>query len=142
MSILADKDLAQEIDLHLTGIAKYGYVHAQDVVDVMATPEMKQYLSTKSGITKQTGWQWLHVMEWRYGKATKGMYIDGHEHRDVVEYQKGFLARMTEYSKLMTTYDWDGNILTHPTGIDLTTGILSLVEITQDESAFTMYNQC
>ena len=51
----------------LTGIAKEGYVCAQDVVDVMATPEMKQYLGTKSGITKQTGWQWLHAMEWRYG---------------------------------------------------------------------------
>ena len=41
-SILADEDLAQKIHLHLTGIAKDGYVCAQDVVDVMATPEMKQ----------------------------------------------------------------------------------------------------
>ena len=41
-SILADEDLAQQIHLHLTGIAKDGYVHTQDVVDVMATPEMKQ----------------------------------------------------------------------------------------------------
>ena len=40
-SILADEDLAQKIHLHLTGIAKDGYVCAQDVVDVMATPEMK-----------------------------------------------------------------------------------------------------
>lgn len=45
---------------------------------------------------------------------------------------------MTEYSKLMTTYDQDGNVLTHPTGVDLTTGILPLIEITQDKSTFTM----
>jgi len=142
MSILADEDLAQKIHLHLIGITRDVYIHAQDVVDVMATPEMKQYLGTKSGSTKWTGQQWLHAMEWRYGKATKGMYINGHEHRDVVEYRKGFLACMTEYSKLMTTYNWDGNVLTHPTGIDLATGILPLVEITQDESTFMMYDWC
>ena len=45
---------------------------------------------------------------------------------------------MTEYSKLMTTYDQDVNFLTHPTGVDLTTGILPLIEITQDKSTFTM----
>jgi hypothetical protein len=81
------------------------------------------------------------MMEWRYRKATKGMYIDGHKHGDVVEYQTGFIACMTEYSKLMTTYDQDGNVLTHPTGVDLTTGILPLIKITQDKSTFTMYNQ-
>ena len=69
-------------------------------------------------------------MEWRYGKATKEMYIDGHKHRDVVKYWKGFLACIEEYSKLMTTYNQDGNVLTHLTGVDLTTGILPLVEIT------------
>jgi len=135
-----DEDLAQQIHLHLTGIAKDGYVHAQDVVDVMVTPEMKQYLGTKSGITKQTGQQWLHAMEWRYGKAMKGMYINGHKHGDVVKYQKGFLACMKEYSTLMTIYDWDGNVLTHLTGVDLAAGILPLIEITQDESTFTMYD--
>ena len=68
------------------------------------------------------------------------MYINGHEHKDVVKYQKGFLACMKEYSKLMTTYDWDSNVLTHPTGVDLAAGILPLIEITQDESTFTMYD--
>ena len=40
-SILVDEGLSQQIHLHLTGITKDGYVCAQDVVDVMATPEMK-----------------------------------------------------------------------------------------------------
>jgi hypothetical protein len=140
-SILADEDLAQHIHLHLTGIAKVGYVRAQDVVDVMATPEMQRYLGCKSRITTRTGRRWLHVMEWRYGKATKGMYIDGHERKDVVEYRKGFLARMEEYTKLMTPYNRDGNILSHPTGVDLAAGIFPLIEITQDESTFTMYDR-
>ncbi|KAG1728563.1 hypothetical protein EDB19DRAFT_1584123, partial [Suillus lakei] len=79
-------DLAQQIHLHLQGIAKDGYMKAQDVVDIMATPEMKQYLGLKTGITLRTGQCWLHNMEWRYGKVTKGMYIDGHEWADVIEY--------------------------------------------------------
>ncbi|KAG2124867.1 hypothetical protein DEU56DRAFT_703926, partial [Suillus clintonianus] len=139
--ILEDEDLAQQIHLHLQGIAKDGYVKAQDVVDIMATPEMKQYLGLKTGITLRTGQRWLHNMEWRYGKATKGMYIDGHERADVVEYRKGFLSRMNEYSKRMTTYDRDGNILSMPTGIDLAAGIYPLIKVTQDESTFTMYDR-
>ena len=139
-SILDDEDLSQQIHLHLIGIAKDGYVRAQDVVDVMATPEMKRYLGAKTGITVRMGQRWLYKMNWRYGKATKGMYIDGHERADVVEYRKGFLARMEEYSKRMTTYDRDGNIISHPTGINIAAGIYPLIEITQDESTFTMYD--
>jgi hypothetical protein len=48
---------------------------------------------------------------------------------------------MEEYSKWMTTYDRDGNILLCPTGINIAPGIYPLIEITQDESTFTMYHQ-
>jgi len=34
------------------------------------------------------------------------MYIDSHEHEDIIEYWTGFLAHVKEYSKLMMTYDW------------------------------------
>ena len=51
-SILDAEDLAQQIHLHLTGIAKEGHIRAQNVVDVMSTPEMKRYLGTKTGISK------------------------------------------------------------------------------------------
>jgi hypothetical protein len=91
-SILDDKDLGQQIHLHLTGIAKEGYIRAQDVVDVMSTPEMKRYLDTKTGISKWMGQRWLHKMQWWYGKVTKGMYLDGHRWADIVEYCEGFLV--------------------------------------------------
>jgi len=80
-------------------------------------------------------------MQWRYGKATKGMYLDGHERADVIKYCEGFLVRMQEYQKQMTTYDRDGNILLHPTGIDIAAKNYPLIEITQDESTFTMYDR-
>ena len=43
-SILEDEDLAQKIQLHLTEITKKGYIHAQDVVDYVATPEVQECL--------------------------------------------------------------------------------------------------
>ena len=47
---------------------------------------------------------------------------------------------MEEYQKWMTIYDQNGNILSHPTGIDITAGNYPLVEITQDKNTFTMYD--
>jgi len=79
-------------------------------------------------------------MQWWYGKAVKGMYLDGHEQADVVAYHERFLVCMQEYQKRMTTYDQDSNILSHPTGIDIEAGNYPLIEITQDESTFTMYD--
>ena len=119
------------------------YVRAQDVVDLMATPDMKSYLGIKTGITVRTAQRWLNAMKWRYGKPSKGVYLDGHERPDVdvVEYRKGFLKRMAEYSKRMTAYDKDGNILSEPTGIDFSAGIFPLDKVTQDESTFTMYDR-
>jgi len=46
-SILEDEDLAQDIQLHLTEIAKKGYIRAQDVVDYVATPDVQERLGTR-----------------------------------------------------------------------------------------------
>ena len=140
-SILEDEDLAGKLHLHLTSTAKDGYICAQDVVDAMATPEMKHYLGIKSGISIHTGRRWLNKMEWRYEKSTKGMYIDGHERDDVVKYRKEFLTRMEEYSKRMTTYDRDGNIVSDPTDIDFAAEKYPLVLLVHDESTFTLYDR-
>lgn len=42
-------------------------------------------------------------LDWRYGKKKKGMYIDGHEQEDVVQYWDEFLKRWKEYKKRMVT---------------------------------------
>ena len=36
-------------------------------------------------------------MGFRYKKYHKGIYVDGHERSDVVEYRQKFLIKMTEY---------------------------------------------
>ena len=47
-SILDDEDFRRDIQLHLTEIAKKGYIHAQDIVDYVTTPKVQQKLGTKA----------------------------------------------------------------------------------------------
>ena len=45
-------------------------------------------------VSETTARNWLKKMGYRYKKYQKGVYIDGHEHEDVVEYRKTFLKEM------------------------------------------------
>ena len=65
------------------------------------------------------------------------MYIDGHEHADVVTYRNAFVACWKEYEKRFVIYDNDGNILSTPTGFPVPQiGRFHLILITHDESTF------
>jgi hypothetical protein len=46
---------------------------------------------------KATAHRWLKSMGFKYKEYRKGIYVDGHERDDVVEYRKEFLAKMKEY---------------------------------------------
>ena len=137
-SILDDEDFRRDIQLHLTEIAKKGYIRAQDIVDYVATPEVQQKLGTKArGIHIRTAQQWLHKLSWRYQQKKKGMYIDGHEREDVVEYRKGFVERWREYERRFVIYGNDGKVLSTPTGFPVPQGVrFRLILVTHDESTF------
>lgn len=137
-SILDDEDFRRDIQLHLTEIAKKGYIRAQDIVDYVATPEVQQKLGTKAhGIHIRTARRWLHKLSWRYQQKKKGMYIDGHEREDVVEYRKGFVERWREYERRFVIYGNDGKILLTPTGFPVPQGVhFRLILVTHDESTF------
>ena len=81
-------------------------------------------------------------MGWRYGKKKKGMYIDGHEREDVVEYRKGFVERWKGYEKRMVTYDNDSNASELPPGFEVPqTGRFWLILVTHDESTFYAHDR-
>ncbi|KAJ7200600.1 hypothetical protein GGX14DRAFT_400597 [Mycena pura] len=97
-SILEDEDLSEEIHLHLQSLGEY--ISAQDVVDYMGSEDMKKRLNLKHGISLRTAERWMKRMEYRWTSAPKGMYKDGHERADVVDYrQNKFLPQWEEYSK-------------------------------------------
>jgi hypothetical protein len=104
----------------------------------MATPEVQQKLGTKArGIHVRTARRWLHKLSWRYQQKKKGMYIDGHEREDVVEYRRRFIERWKEYEKRFIIYGNDGNVLSTPTGFAVPQGVrFRLILVTHDESTF------
>ena len=103
-SILDDKDFTQDIQEHHQEIAKDGYVQAQDIVDYFLTPAIQEKLGVKKqAISIWTAHHWLKKLDWCYGHKKNGMYIDGHERVDVVEYRNQFIERWREYEKWMVT---------------------------------------
>ena len=142
-SILDHEDFAQDIQLHLMEIAKNGYICAQDVVDYVTTLKIQEKLGSKSRtILVQTARRWLKQLNWWYGKKPNGMYVDGHEREDVVQYRKEFIARWKDYEKQMVTYDKDGNIDFTPTGFPVPQGHrFRLILVTHDKSMFYANDQ-
>ncbi|KAJ6570010.1 hypothetical protein B0H10DRAFT_1684166, partial [Mycena sp. CBHHK59/15] len=94
-SIMADEDIAGDIHLHLQSLGKW--VSAKDIVRYVATPEFQARLSVKRKIKLRTAQRWMHKMGYRWRKEPRGMYSDGHEREDVVNYRQNiFLPRWRE----------------------------------------------
>ena len=95
--IIDDEDIAEEIKIKLKGKEREGFLKAEDVVDVVASLEMQaifaQKGNSKATISVKTALRWLEKMGWTYRKLKHGMYFDGHERLDVVEYRKAFVER-------------------------------------------------
>jgi len=77
--------------------SKQGFLRAEDLVDLVAGPEMQKTFSEKGickpSISKTTATRWLQKLDWRYQSTWNGMYIDGHEREDVVAYRCEFVER-------------------------------------------------
>ncbi len=139
-TILEDEDILQSLQLQLGECAKHGYIKAADVVKIVSSPEMQASLKRigvcKPTITEWTACNWLKKLNWRYQQKQNGMYIDGHERDNVVQYRKAFVARWKEYTKHFHKWDNDGNPLPLPTSFPIPGGRFHLILITHDESTF------
>ena len=63
--------------------------------------------SKKRTISVRSCSNWMIKLGYKYGMWKKGVYIDGHEREDVVEYRKRFCLEMMEYLKRMKFYSGD-----------------------------------
>lgn len=62
----------------------------------------------------------MNLMDYRWMKAPRGLYIDGHEREDVVRYRQDvFLPRMAEIEVGLRLWAKDGSEIprTLPTGV-------------------------
>lgn len=50
----------------------------------------------QSTISENMAHRWLKKLGYELTAVKKGIYVDGHEHSDVVEYHTSFLANVTE----------------------------------------------
>ncbi|KIJ33104.1 hypothetical protein M422DRAFT_183619, partial [Sphaerobolus stellatus SS14] len=70
------------------------YLTAMDIVRFLEIPEIKEQFKLQKSPCERTARRWLHMMEYRYGKPSKGMYINEHERDDVVEYRENVFLRL------------------------------------------------
>ena len=63
-------------------------------------------ITPRQPICERTTRHWLIKLGWRKTVIQKGVYMDGHEHADVVKYhQEVFLPAMQEYERRMVHFD-------------------------------------
>ena len=118
--VLVDEKLCHEIQATLGKKSKHGSIKVTNLVNVIASPKIQeQFKNTginKSFIFKRTAHCWLRTLGWWYGKIKNGMYIDGHERKDVVQYRTAFVDCFQQYEWRFHLWDNNGEALLCPNG--------------------------
>ena len=147
LTALEDEDVSQDIQIELGEKLKNGSIKATNLVEVIASPKMQDRFKLagieKPSISERTAHRWLGRLGWRYGRQQNGMYIDGHEHEDVVQYRNTFVQRFKQYERHFHLWDDDGNELPKPSGFPVpgARGRFRLILVTHDESTFFQNDQ-
>ena len=103
----SDEDLKLSIIAHLQGLGKY--FSATDLLKYINTPEILDRLGRSKKLSLRTAQRWLKLVGFRWRKEAKGMYSDGHERQDVVDFrQKVFLPQYAEFHKRAAKFDSEG----------------------------------
>jgi len=89
-------------------------------------------MSPSKPLCERTARRWLVKLGWTRTVLRKGVYMDGHERADVVEYrEKVFLPKMKEFERRMAKYEGPELKRIEP---NLLPGELELIAEFQDES--------
>lgn len=135
-ALVEDKTFAQEVKLHLQGVGKF--FMAMDIVRYTDMDEMRARVGLAKPISLSAACRMLKALDYWYGKEAKGMYVDGHERENVVEYRQGeFLRRWGEMEKHMVLMHKDSKITQAPP-----IPLRRIILFTHDESTFYANDQC
>jgi hypothetical protein len=121
----------QKLMFNCQDITAYGLAKAVGVYldSQRATTAVLDCFETGPGgnrIRARTARRWLKQLGLKYGAVTKGVYVDGHERPDVVEYrQKVFIPRWKELQRRFVVFREDGT-WEMPKGNQLSTVISTL----------------
>ncbi|PKY59599.1 hypothetical protein RhiirA4_430523 [Rhizophagus irregularis] len=132
-SLLDDEDVWLKISSYLRKV-KHN-VTIQSFCDYVSSEILPSLgIETKTTISTRTANRWLKKMGFVYDRYQKGMYVDGHERPDVVEYRKQFLERISMYQNLMPTFE--GNNLERRIDPTLDENEKLHILVTHDETTF------
>ncbi|PKY46319.1 hypothetical protein RhiirA4_320161 [Rhizophagus irregularis] len=134
-SLINDEDFKNECQVWLrqqtpesrspTNLKKY--------IEETVFPKLTGHIK-KETISEKTCRNYMHFWGYKYDEKKKGVYYDGHERPDVVEYRKEWLKRMFEYKKSMK--DFDGDMLDVVLEPQLKPEEKEIVQVTHDECHF------
>ena len=86
-------------------------------------------------ISPQAAGRWLHHLGFHHAIVRKGIYVDGHERADVVQYRKKFVLKMHELQKRMRRFT--GVEMENETPPTLQEDETEIVLVVHDESTFS-----
>ena len=104
--------------------------HVNSVIIPLAAAVLGQSISLR------TAQKWLKKLGFKPTKNQKGIYVDGHDREDVVEYRTLFLAEMERLSPFMETWTEDIDGCMTPVPPILAPGVRKHVLVVHDECAF------
>jgi hypothetical protein len=80
-----------------------------------------------------TATRWLNILGYSFQQHRQGIYYDGHERDDVIQYRKKFLEEMFEHEKYMSKYEGEAMNRIYP---NLPEGKKERILVTHDECIF------
>jgi len=84
-TMLVDEDLCTDVNAYLQEIGSH--ITAEKLVEFLTRPEIKEKHGITKKISTRTACRYLQALGYRFTHAKKGMYTDGHERVDVVDYR-------------------------------------------------------
>jgi len=90
-------------------------------------------MNKKKTINISTAVRWLHILGYTKQRQKQGIYYDGHERADVVQYRNKFLKQIFDYERLMSCYEGENMDRILP---DLADGEKEHILVTHDECIF------
>ena len=117
LSVLNDENVTHLIKEALGERAKNGFLSATDVVEVVSSLEIQAQLLQAGidcpSISKSMACCWLKKLGWCHGRHQNGMYADGHEWKDIVEYRTEFVEQFAQYERHSTLGTMKGQSSRH-----------------------------
>ena len=135
-SLLSSEQVQMAVRTHLTSLPTGEVTPScfHHMLNKCILPSLGYTLKNK--LSECTAWWWLTRLGWRNQLLRKGVYMDGHERLDVVEYcNQTFLPLMAEYQKRMAKWELQGFELMR-TGPKSGSDEMQIIALFQDESCF------